>query len=67
MTPAGIEPATFRFVAQRLNDCATAQGINVTVEIIGTEGHCLATCYKSGRLVYKNRGKQFPNHLTISK
>ena len=25
MTPSGIEPATFRFVAQRLNHCATAQ------------------------------------------
>ena len=24
MTPAGIEPATFRFVAQNLNHCATA-------------------------------------------
>jgi len=24
MTPIGIEPATFRFVAQHLNDCATA-------------------------------------------
>jgi hypothetical protein len=24
MTPSGIEPATFRFVAQHLNDCATA-------------------------------------------
>ena len=24
MTPSGIEPATFRFVAQYLNDCATA-------------------------------------------
>ena len=24
MTPAGVEPATFRFVAQRLNHCATA-------------------------------------------
>jgi len=24
MTPAGIEPATSRFVAQRLNHCATA-------------------------------------------
>ena len=32
MTPAGIEPATFRFVAQHLNHCATAvpkmQGIS---------------------------------------
>ena len=24
MTPSAIEPATFRFVAQRLNHCATA-------------------------------------------
>ena len=24
MTPAGIEPATFRFVAQHINHCATA-------------------------------------------
>ena len=24
MTPAGIEPATFRFVAKHLNHCATA-------------------------------------------
>jgi len=24
MTPAGIEPATFRFVVQHLNHCATA-------------------------------------------
>jgi hypothetical protein len=24
MTPSGIEPATFRFVAQQLNHCATA-------------------------------------------
>ena len=24
LTPAGIEPTTFRFVAQRLNHCATA-------------------------------------------
>ena len=24
LTPSGIEPATFRFVAQHLNHCATA-------------------------------------------
>ena len=24
LTPAGIKPATFRFVAQHLNNCATA-------------------------------------------
>jgi len=28
MTPPGIEPATFRFVAQRLNHCATTVPIN---------------------------------------
>ena len=30
-TPAGIEPATFRFVAQHLNHCATAVPIGLTV------------------------------------
>ena len=25
LTPSGIEPATFRFVAQHLNHCATAE------------------------------------------
>ena len=35
MTPAGIEPATFRFVAQHLNHCATAvpNKINYTCDI----------------------------------
>ena len=28
MTPSGIEPATFRFVAQHLNHCATAVPTN---------------------------------------
>jgi len=31
LTPAGIEPATFRFVAQLLNHCATAVP-NITVQ-----------------------------------
>jgi len=31
MTPAGIEPATFRFVAQHLNHCATAVPIPTTI------------------------------------
>jgi len=31
LTPAGIEPATFRFVAQRLNHSATAQSLVLNV------------------------------------
>jgi len=31
MTPSEIEPATFRFVAQQLNHCATAVPNNIKV------------------------------------
>ena len=31
-TPSGIEPATFRFVAQHLNHCATAVPTNIGTE-----------------------------------
>jgi hypothetical protein len=31
MTPSGIEPATFRFVAQYINHCATISGPPVCV------------------------------------
>jgi len=35
LTPAGIQPATFRFVAQHLNHCATAvQILNYNLLII---------------------------------
>ena len=38
MTPSGIKPATFRFVAQHLNHCATAvptsnRGTNVKISL----------------------------------
>jgi hypothetical protein len=33
MTPPGIEPATFRFVAQYLNHCATRSKVEVITEI----------------------------------
>ena len=32
MTPAGFEPATFRFVAQHLNHCATADQSIMDIE-----------------------------------
>jgi hypothetical protein len=40
MTPSGIEPATFRFVAQYLNHCATISGPPLvgTVRIYKTLG-----------------------------
>jgi hypothetical protein len=31
MTPSGIEPATFRFVAQYLKHCATISGPNINI------------------------------------
>jgi len=38
LTPAGIEPATFRFVAQHINHCATAQSrvlvLNLSMETV---------------------------------
>ena len=50
LTPAGIEPATFRFVAQHLNHCATAvphlQGggrnflCNIGINLPDYVGHC---------------------------
>jgi len=39
VTPAGIEPATFRFVAQHLNHCATAVPL------------CIIWMLKSGRMI----------------
>jgi len=40
MTPAGIEPATFRFVAQHVNHCATAvpRSCRVKYENLWSEG-----------------------------
>jgi hypothetical protein len=34
MTPSGIEPAAFRFVAQYLNHCATAVPYVVVVVVV---------------------------------
>ena len=38
MTPAGIKPATFRFVAQHLNHCATAVPGPLTVAAANAKG-----------------------------
>ena len=36
LTLAGIEPATFKFVAQHLNHCTTAEGMEVQLHIFVT-------------------------------
>ena len=52
MTPAGIEPATFRFVAQRLDHCATAvpfvelYGIMLRFAILYRVESCRALTYR---------------------
>jgi len=38
LTPAGIEPATFRFVAQHLNYCATAVPLYIYIY------NCMCVC-----------------------
>jgi len=48
LTPAGIEPATFRFVAQQLNHCATAVRR-------GASGDELIKKYKDGLLSFESR------------
>jgi len=59
MTPAGIEPTTFRFVAQHLNHCATAvPQINVIVYSFYEELMiALCTNWKRERLVWNGRCK----------
>jgi len=44
MTPAGIEPATLRFVAQHLNHCATAIPIYIV---------CVYVCVYTHICIYK--------------
>ena len=43
LTPAGIEPATVRFVAQHLNHCATAVSSNRSCGVLKCES--LLTCF----------------------
>ena len=47
MTPAGREPATFRFVAQHLKHCATAVPVYIYIYIyiyIHTHTHTVCVC-----------------------
>jgi len=52
LTPAGIKPATYRFVAQHLNHCATAvpafNEVGVTNNQCVTIVHTMCQHYKCG-------------------
>ena len=79
LTPAGIEPATFRFVAQHLNHCATAVPSVIKVQEhvhlqVGTEIAFYEKCNDTGvtlspslqqPLALKSNGK--PNLCNITK
>jgi len=54
MTPSGIEPATFRFVAQRLNHCATA-----VPHIAGRDSHIIVDTDKEFAEVRRNRALEY--------
>ena len=45
MTLAGIEPATFRFVAQHLNYCATAVPYGTIQEVNIEQTHTAIPCF----------------------
>ena len=59
MTPAGIEPATFQFVAQRLNHCAIA----VPKSCMKTEEIRSSSVYMCARNHYEVRNDQ--NFLSV--
>jgi len=44
LTQAGIEPATFRFVAQNLNHCVTAVPIYIYIYIYICVCVCVCVC-----------------------
>jgi hypothetical protein len=58
MTPSGIEPATFRFVAQYLNHCATISGPhNIDNTILSQKlVHCPFVITDSGKIKFCKDG-----------
>jgi len=59
MTSAGIEPATFRFVAQHLNHCATAIPIQVSINLWKFNGNGLQTLLNTAT-------RDFSSHFLLS-
>jgi hypothetical protein len=77
--PSGIEPANFRFVAQRLNNCATAvpQDYHSTVLLlhlitlndtrIHTHTHTLTPYDSPGRRICRQQRSLHIQHTTITR
>ena len=59
MTPAGIEPATFRFVAQHLNHCATAVPCTIRINAINFSN--ISILFDNAAPVYEGVSKERPN------
>jgi hypothetical protein len=57
MTPSGIEPATFRFVAQYLNHCATISGPRLyqTTDIKTVRITCTCDVFKASVCVQDDK------------
>ena len=74
MTPAGIEPATFRFVAQHLNHCASAVSSpmlyqvskypNAALTVLQPGPPLCQPCSLSGRRSSNGSGRAQPSELT---
>jgi hypothetical protein len=65
MTPSGIEPATFRFVAQHLNHCATAVPIYMYmyIYIYMCVCVCVSVCVCARAFLWRNRTFKFGQAL----
>ena len=63
MTLAAIEPATFRFVAQHLNHCATAVPICHISGILNTSSSCYSLCQLTNIQTHSTKDKRFICHV----
>jgi len=65
LTPAGIEPATFRFVAQHLNHCANAFGAVSPLIIVDYVWNVMAHAHKPD-FVFRRNGRVHLNRRWAS-
>ena len=61
LTPAGIEPATFRFVAQHLNHCATTVPLSTSTLLNLSVGYILRAYIKCGLYLIIMNGRESLN------